>query len=439
MGEELAISVNNVSKCYKRYGHPVDKLKEVLLPGKNYAQEFWALRDVSLDIRKGETLGIIGQNGSGKSTLLQIIAGTLTPTTGSVYVNGRVSALLELGSGFNPEFTGRQNVFFNGRILGLSQEEIEAKFDEIAAFADIGDFIEEPVKTYSSGMFVRLAFAVAVNVNPDILIVDEALAVGDIFFQQKCYAYLEKLRDNGTSIIFVSHDSQVIIKLCEKAILMEHGFLKYSGEPSFIASKYMELYYGKLAHPKLQKPKPLKKINENHNNSSLNITTNQLVSPQFFQSDFPSVNRYGTNVGIIAGTAISDFDGNIKSIFQVGESCLISIKLNLHSVDICPLNIGFQIKDRLGQIFIGTNTCLLSVDMDDLDFGKPFICQFKVNLLILPQEYTVNVAVANYELASDITYDWLDYIGTIQIISDKPYLEQVGFCFSQIEVVKSNT
>jgi lipopolysaccharide transport system ATP-binding protein len=184
MGEEIAISLKNVSKCYKRYARPVDRLKEILLPGKSIAQEFWALRDINLEIPKGETLGIIGQNGSGKSTMLQIIAKTLTPTTGEVQVNGRVSALLELGSGFNPEFTGRQNVFFNGRLLGLSHEEIEDKFDEIAAFADIGDFIDQPVKTYSSGMFVRLAFAVAVSVNPDILIVDEALAVGDIYFSK---------------------------------------------------------------------------------------------------------------------------------------------------------------------------------------------------------------------------------------------------------------
>src|SRR4028118_716284 len=183
---EISISLNDVSKCYKRYNRPVDRLKELLLPGKSHAEKFWALQNINLKVTKGETLGIIGQNGSGKSTLLQIIAGTLTPTTGEVGVNGRVSALLELGSGFNPEFTGRQNVFFNGQILGLSREEVEAKFDDIAAFAEIGDFIDRPVKTYSSGMAVRLAFAVVANTEPKILIVDEALAVGDAKFQARC-------------------------------------------------------------------------------------------------------------------------------------------------------------------------------------------------------------------------------------------------------------
>ncbi len=201
MSEELAISLRGVSKCFKRYDRPVDRLKELLIPGKSRAQEFWALRDIDLDVPKGQTLGIVGRNGSGKSTLLQIIAGTLTPTTGMVQVNGRVSALLELGSGFNPEFTGRQNVFFNGQLLGLTKGEVEERFDEIAGFADIGDFIDQPVKTYSSGMFVRLAFAVAVHVDPEVLIVDEALAVGDGVFVHKCMARIKSFRDEGGTIL----------------------------------------------------------------------------------------------------------------------------------------------------------------------------------------------------------------------------------------------
>ena len=188
MSNEPAISLSQISKVYKRYHRPVDRLREVLLPGKPRAEEFWALRNISLEIPQGDTVGIVGRNGSGKSTLLQIIAGTLQATSGQLQVHGRVSALLELGSGFNPEFTGRQNTFFNGRILGLSQAEIAAKFDDIAAFADIGSFMDQPVRTYSSGMFVRLAFAVAINAEPDILIVDEALSVGDEAFQRKCFA-----------------------------------------------------------------------------------------------------------------------------------------------------------------------------------------------------------------------------------------------------------
>ncbi len=241
MGEEIAISLKNVSKCYKRYAHPVDRLKEVLLPGKSRAQEFWALGDINLEVPKGETLGIIGQNGSGKSTLLQIIAGTLTPTTGEVLVNGRVSALLELGSGFNPEFTGRQNVFFNGQILGLSQAELEAKFDDIAAFAEIGDFIEQPVKTYSSGMAVRLAFAVIANTEPKILIVDEALSVGDAKFQARCMKRIRQMKDQGVTVLFVSHDSGSVKMLCKSAVLMNYGRILEIGAPKEVVNHYIAL------------------------------------------------------------------------------------------------------------------------------------------------------------------------------------------------------
>lgn len=431
MGEEIVISLNNISKCYKRYARPVDRLKEILLPGKSHAQEFWALKDISLEIPKGETLGIIGQNGSGKSTLLQIIAGTLTPTTGDVFVNGRISALLELGSGFNPEFTGRQNVFFNGHILGLKKKEIEAKFDDIAAFADIGEFIEQPVKTYSSGMFARLAFSVAAHCNPNVLIVDEALSVGDIFFQQKCYKFIEELRENGKSIIFVSHDTGAILKLCGKALLIEHGLIKYSGSPQEIVSKYMEMYYGHFPRLRPKAPKFQKKKSDTLVKSNDSKIEKNIIVPSEFTEEFPGINRYGTHVGLIAGTAITDLEGKSKSIFYIGEDALLSIKLNTHSSDICPLNVGFQIKDRFGQLIIATNTYLLSEDMDDVEFGEPIICQFKINLPILSQQYTVNAAVADYSLEADITYDWLDFIGTIQVINEG-YLEQVGLCSSNI-------
>ena len=240
---EIVVSLDNVSKSFKRYGHPIDRLKDLLFPHPARGDEFWALRNINLEIPRGETWGLVGRNGSGKSTLLQILVGTLTPTSGQVRVAGRTSALLELGSGFNPEFTGRQNVFFNGKILGLDQAEIEAKFDQIASFADIGDFIDQPVKTYSSGMFIRLAFAVATSVEPDILVVDEALAVGDEVFQRKCFARIESIQDRGGTILFVSHSASSIIELCNQAILMDQGELLLQGEPKFIVSKYHKLIY----------------------------------------------------------------------------------------------------------------------------------------------------------------------------------------------------
>lgn len=253
--EAIAIRVQDLGKSYQIYDRPQDRLKQSMMPrlrgllGKstpNYYREFWALRDVSFEVRKGETVGIIGRNGSGKSTLLQVICGTLTPTTGTVETTGRVAALLELGAGFNPEFTGRENVYLNGSVLGLTQEEIDQRFDAIAAFADIGEFIEQPVKSYSSGMVVRLGFAVAINVDPEILIVDEALAVGDEIFQRKCFSRIETIKSNGATILFVSHAGATIVELCDRAILLDGGERLATGLPKQIVGRYQKLLYASV-------------------------------------------------------------------------------------------------------------------------------------------------------------------------------------------------
>jgi lipopolysaccharide transport system ATP-binding protein len=252
MSSEIAIRVDNISKCYQMYEAPRDRLKQFVLPRlsriagrqpRQYFREFWALKDVSFEVKKGETVGIIGRNGSGKSTLLQLICGTLNPTGGSIQTNGRIAALLELGSGFNPEFTGRENVYMNGAVLGLSKEEIDARFDEIAAFANIGGFIEQPVKTYSSGMVVRLAFAVAINVEPQILIIDEALSVGDELFQRKCFSRIETIKRSGATILFVSHSAGMVIELCDHALLLESGEKLAIGVPKKIVGVYQKLLY----------------------------------------------------------------------------------------------------------------------------------------------------------------------------------------------------
>jgi len=239
----FAVRATDVSKLYQIYDRPQDRLKQAFFRQRRYFQEFWALRGVSIDVTRGETVGIIGRNGSGKSTLLQIICGTLQPTAGSVEVNGRVSALLELGSGFNPEFTGRENVYLNASILGLTREEVDAVYDDIAAFADIGDYIHQPTKTYSSGMVIRLAFAVAINVRPDILIVDEALAVGDEAFQRRCLARLDTLRDNGATVLFVSHSSGQVISLCDRVVLLDQGEKLFDGLPRLGMNCYQKLLY----------------------------------------------------------------------------------------------------------------------------------------------------------------------------------------------------
>jgi lipopolysaccharide transport system ATP-binding protein len=249
---EISIDVANLSKCYKIYENPIDRLKQSIFPKfhklagleqKKFYKEFWALRNASFQVYKGETIGIIGKNGSGKSTLLQIICGTLSPTNGTVEVNGRVAALLELGAGFNPEFSGRENVYLNAAILGLSKEEIDSRFDEIITFAEIGGFIDQSVKTYSSGMYVRLAFSVAVHVNPDILIIDEALSVGDELFQRKCFSKIESIKNNGATILFVSHSGSAIVELCDRAILIDAGEKLLEGVPKHIVSSYQKLLY----------------------------------------------------------------------------------------------------------------------------------------------------------------------------------------------------
>jgi lipopolysaccharide transport system ATP-binding protein len=247
-----AIRVCDLSKRYQVYDSPQDRLKQSVVPrlarfirlqGRDYFREFWALRDVSFDVGRGETVGIVGRNGSGKSTLLQIICGTLTPTAGQIEATGRVAALLELGSGFNPDFTGRENVYLNGRVLGLTKAQIDARFDAIEEFAGIGDFVNQPVRTYSSGMTVRLAFAVAINVDPEILVIDEALAVGDELFQRKCFSKIQEIRNKGATILFVSHSGSAVVELCDRAILLDDGELLAVGPPKTIIGCYQRLLY----------------------------------------------------------------------------------------------------------------------------------------------------------------------------------------------------
>ncbi|MEM7552635.1 MAG: ABC transporter ATP-binding protein [Cyanobacteria bacterium P01_A01_bin.84] len=435
---EIVISLEDISKCYKRYSRPADRLKEVLLPHKSQAQEFWALRDINLEVSRGEHLGIIGRNGSGKSTLLQIIAKTLTPTAGNVHVKGRLSALLELGSGFNPEFTGRQNVFFNGRILGLQEKEIQERFDNIAAFADIGDFMEEPVKSYSSGMFVRLAFAVAIHVEPEILIVDEALAVGDIFFQQKCFQYLEKLRKNGTAILFVTHDTQAIVKLCDRAILLQDGHLINQGKPLEVVDKYTETYYSQFIDEEASKQNgaDLVKDKLEFDLTSISPTSKYFVVPNDFISDFTDKNRYGSAVGLIDAVSISDVNGKLKSTFFVNEEIVLSVKVNPSPDNLTSLSVGFTLKNRLGEVLIATNTCMLSCPIPEDKLGKIFVCQFKLKPNIAPNKYTIDFAIAESKQDTKMIYDWVNNALTIDIVTQgRP--AQAGLCFPEILVSTS--
>ncbi|GAP96398.1 ABC transporter ATP-binding protein [Leptolyngbya sp. NIES-2104] len=369
---EVAISLKNVSKCFKRYARPVDRLKEILLPGKSRAEPFWAIQNVDLDIHKGETIGVVGQNGAGKSTLLQVITQTLTPTSGSLIVNGRISALLELGSGFNPEFTGRQNVFFNGRILGLSQEEIAQKFDKIAEFADIGDFIDQPVRTYSSGMFVRLAFAVAVNTDPDILIVDEALAVGDVYFQQKCFTRLKELRDSGVTLLFVSHDSGLVCKLCDRAILMDHGKLILDATPRQV----VDLYEAKLLQKLDHQPS---RVDIAIMNSTESLDASVAIRSEAVKVEFVRV--------------LNESDQSVQSTFSDSE---IKLAIGLFLLEAAKdLHVGFKLRNRTGEVVFESNTFCMNQSIGRVDVGSAIEARFLFKVPLLPGDYTIMVGVAD--------------------------------------------
>lgn len=293
--QQHAIRVNGLSKRYLIYSRPEDRLKQSIVPRlqkfvgiqpKQYFQDFAALHDISFEVGRGETVGIIGRNGCGKSTLLQIICGVLASSSGEVSVNGRIAALLELGAGFNPEFTGRENAFMYGSILGLSHKEMLARFDDIAAFADIGQFLEQPVKTYSSGMYVRLAFAVAINVQPDILVVDEALAVGDVAFQRKCFARLEQIKARGATILFVSHSTSSVVELCDRAILLDGGELLLDGKPKRVTSQYLKLVH--MPADKLPEAREMVRALQGLSDEGEEVT--DVSTPEIVKDEGPVVN-----------------------------------------------------------------------------------------------------------------------------------------------------
>jgi len=393
---EIAISLNNVSKCYKRYSHPVDRLKEIFLPDKSHADNFWALQEINLKVAKGETLGIIGQNGSGKSTLLQIIAGTLTPTTGEIWINGRVSALLELGSGFNPEFTGRQNVFFNGQILGLSREEVEAKFDDIAAFAEIGDFIDRPVKTYSSGMAVRLAFAVVANTEPKILIVDEALAVGDAKFQARCMKRIRSLKEQGVTILFVSHDSSTIKMLCQRAVLLNHGRVLEVGSPKDVVNRYIALL--------------------SSDTTSVDVGVEEVTNvgrDEFISSEQESfMHRHGNKLAILNDVKITSADGSqVKTKLETGSVFNIVVSLEVKG-ELSDLVVGISIRNLMGVVIYGTNTQLMNIRFPQLNKDQQVTATFRIPCCLNKGTYTVTVGIHSEE---GLSYDWIDELVVFEV------------------------
>ena len=408
MTTDIAIRVQNLSKCYQIYDNPGDRLKQFVAPrvkrllGQThtpYYREFWALKDISFEVKRGETVGIIGRNGSGKSTLLQIICGTLTPTGGTVQTNGRIAALLELGSGFNPEFTGRENVYMNAAVLGLSKEEVDARFDQIAAFADIGQFMEQSVKTYSSGMMVRLAFAVIAHVDADILIVDEALAVGDAFFNQKCMRFLRTFMKTGT-ILFVSHDTASIKNLCNYAVWLEKGQVVQEGAPKDVCELYLEAFYeaqqGKSSTTKLKAfKKPDDSIPIKDQRLEFINTSNLRNDLQIFKFD-PDAASFGKGGAQIHDVSLLDGNEHPLAWIVGGEKVTLRARAHVYQDLDSPI-IGFYVKDRLGQVLFGDNTFLSFRDkLVHCHEGGELQADFTFNMPLLPAgEYSITVAIAN--------------------------------------------
>lgn len=415
---ETAISVNGISKFFEIYEKPSHRLLQMLFHGRRqYYRPFWALSDISFEVGKGECVGIIGRNGAGKSTLLQIITGTLTPSSGSVNVKGRVAALLELGSGFNPEFTGRENVYLNASILGLSKEEIDAKYADIIAFADIGEFVDQPVKSYSSGMVVRLAFAVVAHVDADVLIVDEALSVGDAFFTQKCMRFLRNFMKTNT-VLFVSHDVAAVNSLCNRAVLLEHGRVKLQGTPKEVTEMYLEDMFESIQG----KSEQMLAKNEISENASLLLkmdeedfrdmrqdflcASNLRNDIQVFRFNEEAAS-FGKGGATIEQVVLVDAEGNHLNWIVGGEIVTLRIICRAHQDLFSPI-VGFHLKDRLGQSLFGDNTYLTFKEAPlDVRAGQYIGASFTFRMPVLAVgEYSFATAIAEGTQSEHIQHQW---------------------------------
>ena len=445
--DNIAIRVSNLSKCYQIYDTPRDRLKQFFAPRlqrlagqtpKQYFREFWALKDVSFEIKKGETVGTIGRNGSGKSTLLQMICGTLTPTSGSVETRGRIAALLELGSGFNPEFTGRENVYMNAAVLGLSKEEIDARFDDIAAFADIGQFIEQPVKIYSSGMYVRLAFSVIAHVDADILVVDEALSVGDAVFTQKCMRFIRSFQERGT-LLFVSHDMGSVQNLCKSSIWLGHGQVMQQGASKQVAAAYLQYTLQEVYGQGV-------KLNSAAAPAA-HTSSNELIADE--PSDEPPVVEYGSQMQVmdnlqdaagwtaggaeILSVALESMSSGDASVFVGGEKVRMVIHAKA-SQDLHSPILGFVFKDRLGQYLFGENTLpFTAITAIPVKAKQEFVGEFVFRLPMLPNgQYAVMASVADGDLYNNVQHHLLHDALIVNVSSSKIRWGLVGIPFEQV-------
>ena len=442
---EYAITVNDVTKVYRLYEKPIDRLKESVSPThRNYHRDFYALNGLSFQVKKGETVGIIGTNGSGKSTILKIITGVLTPTTGEVKVDGKISALLELGAGFNMDYTGIENIYMNGTMMGYTKKEMDLKLQDILDFAEIGDFVYQPVKTYSSGMFVRLAFALAINVEPEILIVDEALSVGDVFFQSKCYRRMEEIRQSGTTILMVTHDMGSIIKYCDRVVLLNKGEFIAEGAPGHIVDLYKKILAGQLDSLKAQLERErrekeavaadaaAREKDREEDPSSEESSSVQLSDfsggmdldgkgPQLMKDQL-TINyertEYGDGRAEIYDLGLIDERGNITNLLLKGEMFTIRERIRFNAEIQSPI-FTYTIKDKKGTELTGTNTMFEGADIKPVKPGDAYTVEFTQKMTLQGGEYLLSMSCTGFEHGEHVVYHRLYNVTNITVISNK--------------------
>ena len=415
---EYAIQVQDVSKIYRLYEKPIDRLKESLsLTHKSYHRDFFALSNISFQVKKGETVGIIGTNGSGKSTILKIITGVLTPTTGNVRVSGVISALLELGAGFNMDYTGIENVYMNGTMMGFTRSQMDEKLPEILEFADIGDFVYQPVKTYSSGMFVRLAFALAINVEPEILIVDEALSVGDVFFQSKCYRRMEEIRKQGTTILMVTHDMGSVIKYCDRVVLLNKGHYVAEGP----AGKMVDLYKKILANQMDALEEELAEMNDFSGGMDGQEVLSGDKKPGLMKDKIsinPNRTEYGNGKAEIYDLGLFDERGNLTNLLLKGEYFEIKERIRFFDTIQAPI-FTYTIKDKKGADLTGTNTMFEGADVKPVGQGDEYEVTFRQKMTLQGGEYLLSMSCTGFEQGEHTVYHRLYDIASITVISNK--------------------
>ena len=441
MAEDIAISVNDVSKMYKLYDNPMDRLKESLgLSRKKKYKEHYALNHVSFQVHKGETVGIIGTNGSGKSTILKIITGVLSPTGGEVSVNGRISALLELGAGFNGEYSGLENVYLNGSMIGFSREEIDAKLQSILEFSEVGDFIDTPVKRYSSGMFVRLAFAVAINIDPEILIVDEALSVGDVFFQAKCYRKFEEFKEMGKTILFVSHDLSSIGKYCDRVVLLNKGEKLAEGGAKEMVNLYRRVLVNQYDDADLEEGAENAEAGQDgqltDGTAGENVSKKEHAGGGRAMKDSlnlnPKVLEYGSKLGEIVDFAIRDDTGMITNVIEKGKEFSVQMKVRFQA-DVNDPIFAFTLKDLKGTEITGTNTMYEHTPVKPQKAGDVREITFKQIMPLEAGEYMLCLGCTGYKDGDFTVFHRLYDVCNLTVITDK---KAVGYfdMFSKVSV-----